>query len=277
MKIDGKAIAEDILRSLRMRVQRYNAQGCTPCVAIILVGADPASLAYVRQKELKVQKIGAHATVIRLPQNSSEEKLLLTIEQCNNDNNIHGIIVQRPLPSRIDIHKINNAVVPSKDIDAFHPTSPYHMPLATAVLKILEHINKRANFAEWLKSHRIVIVGKGQTGGGPTIELLKKMEIEPTVVDSKTKNPKEVTRKADILICAVGKPNLITRNMIKKGAILIAVGMYRGKDGKLHGDYEENDIKDIASYYTPIPGGVGPVNVAMLLHNLLEAVQNQTA
>lgn len=273
MKIDGKVIAEDILRSLTTRVQQCNAQGCTPCVAIILVGADPASLAYVQQKELKAQKIGARATVIRLPQDTSEEKLLLTIEQCNNDNNIHGVIVQRPLPSRIDIHKISNAVVPPKDIDAFHPKSPYPMPLAAAVLKILEHINKRENFAEWLKSQRIVIVGKGQTGGGPTIELLKKMEIEPTVVDSKTKNPKEVTGKADILICAVGKQNLITKGMVKKGAILIAVGMYRGRDGKLHGDYEENDIKDIASYYTPIPGGVGPVNVAMLLHNLLEAVK----
>jgi len=153
------------------------------------------------------------------------------------------------------------------------------MPLATAVLKILEKIHSSTpgveprNFINWLKSKKIVIIGKGETGGGPIIKMLKKINIEFKVIDSKTKTPEKFTKTADIVISAVGKPNILTAKMVKKGVILISVGLYRGKDKNLHGDYTEEKIKNIASFYTPTPGGVGPVNVICLLENLIQATR----
>ncbi|MFH1833253.1 MAG: bifunctional 5,10-methylenetetrahydrofolate dehydrogenase/5,10-methenyltetrahydrofolate cyclohydrolase [Candidatus Levyibacteriota bacterium] len=346
MKIDGKEIAKNILEDLKIRVEKLKEKNIIPGLSIILVGDNPASKAYVRQKELKAEKIGANAVVLNLDSKTSNSELLKTIEQWNNDSNIHGMIVQRPLPSHIDEKKIDLATDPKKDIDSFHPKSPYPMPLAAAVLKILEeiylftngagrhkifakrgttHHNKDfyrgesfheamsslespkvtvsrdepldgesegrlclktrqtekttsainpINFKEWLKSKRIVVIGKGKTGGGPTIQMLKKMGVELQIIDSKTQNPKDFTKSADIIISTVGKPNILKPEMIKKGIILISVGQHKGIDGKFHGDYEENEIKNIASFYTPTPGGIGPVNVAMLLENLVTAAQN---
>ncbi len=288
MRVDGKEIARVILEQLKQKVSELKA---SPHLVVILVGNDPASAAYVRQKELKANLIGIQATVHRLPQNVSQTELLMTIKQFNDDSGVHGLIVQRPLPKAIDEALIDAAVSPEKDIDSFRDDSPYDMPLALAVFKILEKVFKESegtqetnaspsvssvsydSFITWLKTKNIVVMGKGQTGGGPTIALLQKKGINPTVVDSKTTNPSEITKTADILICAVGKSNVVNAEMIKPGAILLAVGMHRGEDEKLHGDYEEEDIKDIASYYTPIPGGVGPVNVAMLLQNLVSSAQ----
>lgn len=320
MKIDGKKIAKEIFEDLQKRVGELKKNGFTPHLAIILVGNDPASVAYVRQKEKKTLEIGGKVVIKNLPTTISQNELLIIIKQFNNDNNVHGIIVQRPLPKHIDSQKVNLATSAQKDIDAFHPNSPFQMPLAQAVLKILEEIHtslydikankgagnkifdsreestsplqyskdahnatkqpttfrdrRQENFVtkpelnNWLKSKNIAIIGKGETGGGPTITLLKKMGIKPVVIDSKTKNPKLLTKNADIIISTVGKENIITSDMLKKGVILISVGMHKGSDGKLHGDYEEEKIKDIASFYTPVPGGVGPINVAMLLKNL---------
>lgn len=298
MRVDGKQIAANIFEELKQRVGELKKKNIVPHLAIILVGNDPASEAYVRQKKLKGEEIGAKVTVHSLSAAISQQKLLSTIEQLNNDNNVHGIIVQRPLPDHIDPALVNQSVDPKKDVDAFHPETKFEMPLAKAVLKILEKIydetkgtqeTKETNakstsvstklvpsvsfnpFLNWLKSKNIVVMGKGETGGGPTIELLKKMGIEPQVIDSKTQNPNEITKQADIVICAVGKSGVLNPQALKQGAILIAVGMFRGKDGKLHGDYEEANVRDIASFYTPVPGGIGPVNVAMLLKNVLKA------
>ncbi len=285
MKIDGKEFAREILEDLQKRVEKYKEKNLTPNLAIILVGDDSASAAYVRQKELKAQRIGVQTITYNLEPRIQNPELLSIIKKLNSNQNIHGIIVQRPLPNHIDEQRISLAVDPRKDIDSFHPRSPYEMPLAAAIMNILEHIfnsyfkrsiKKHQNYLNWLKQQHIVVLGKGQTGGGPTILLLKKIGIDPVVVDSKTQKPEDIIKLGDIVICAVGKPHLITGNMLKKGAIVLGIGMYRGENGKLHGDYEEDDVKNVASYYSPIPGGVGPVNVAMLLSNLLEAVKNQT-
>ncbi|OGH18643.1 MAG: hypothetical protein A3F31_01550 [Candidatus Levybacteria bacterium RIFCSPHIGHO2_12_FULL_38_12] len=285
MKIDGKAIAREIFEELKIRVQNLKEQNIVPHLAIILVGDDPASVSYVNRKKKKGEEIGAAATMYNFPSNISTDTLLKLLKKLNEEPKIHGIIVQRPLPNHVDSELINQAVKPKKDIDAFRKDSPYLMPLASAVLKILEHIYSVISSASerslasfemtkgWLKSQSIVVIGKGETGGGPVIAMLKKMGIQPCVIDSKTKNQELLTQNADIIISTVGKLNIIKSTELKKGVILIGVGMYKGIDDKLHGDYEEEDIKNIASFYTPVPGGVGPINVAMLLENLLQATK----
>lgn len=280
MRIDGKAIASEIFSDLTKRVEQLKKIGIVPHLVVVLIGNDPASEAYVRQKDLKAQAIGAKATIINLESRIKNQELLNLIKKLSKDNTVHGIIVQRPLPKHISSEKINQSVSPEKDIDAFLPQSPFTMPLAAAVLKILEKIygytprvevQKTLIFTDWLKQKNIVVIGKGETGGGPTIALLRKLGATPTVIDSKTVNAPLITEEADIIISTVGRANIVRPENIKKGVILVGVGMHRGEDGKLHGDYEEEDIKDIASFYTPIPGGVGPVNVAMLLKNLTVA------
>lgn len=285
MKIDGNAIAETILEKLKIEISWLAQKGEIPHLVIALVGDDPASIAYVRRKEIKAKSIGIQPTIVKLDSRITTQELLKTIERYNHDDLVSGIIVQRPLPLHIDNERVNLAVNPKKDIDGFHPKTKFIMPLAAAVLLILEHVYSsihhykkivdKKSFKLWLSDKKIVVIGKGQTGGGPTIELLKKMNINPAIIDSRTKNPKEIIKNADIVITAVGKKGVLRKNMFKQDVILIGVGMHRGEDGRLHGDYEENDIKNIASYYTPIPGGVGPVNVAMLLANLVSAAKTQ--
>lgn len=286
MRIDGKQIAAEIFEELKRRVGELKEknlpagrQGIVPHLVIILIGEDPASVAYVRQKKLKGEEIGAKVTVMNYESGITNKELIKTIKQLNNDNNVHGIIVQRPLPEHIDSTLINQSVDPKKDVDAFHSQTKFEIPLAKAVIYILEHIFRSniksdQDFIDWLKSKSIVVIGKGETGGGPTIKLLKKIGIEPITVDSKTQNPDQITAQADIIVCAVGKAGVLNPQAIKKGVILIAVGMYKGEDGRLHGDYEEENVKHIAGFYTPVPGGIGPVNVAMLLKNLVLASEH---
>lgn len=286
MKIDGKAIAASLFTKLSKTVQKLQKKGITPHVAILLVGNDQASAAYVRQKELKASAIGAKATIYHLPEQTTEDMLLKKIQALSIDPTMHGIIVQRPLPKHINPKIINDATDPTKDIDAFCNQTLFDMPLAKAVFYTLEHIyyseiNKNnkddRSYKKWLQTQSIIVIGKGETGGGPTIALLQKQGCRVNVIDSKTKNPEQQTKQADIIISTVGKEGIITASKIKKGVILLGVGMYRGTDGKLHGDYEEADIQNVASYYTPIPGGIGPINVAMLLQNLVYATEKQTS
>lgn len=281
MRVDGKKIADEIFSDLKKRVAVLKKKNTTPHLVIILVGTDPSSVSYVRQKELKTEDIGARTTIINFDAKTKEEELLTLVSNLSRDKLVHGIIVQRPLPNHIHLKKINEAVDPKKDVDGFHPKTRFQMPLARAVLKILEEVHASTpgvgpqKFTDWLKTKLIVVIGKGETGGGPTIQLLRKMKIEPKIVDSKTHNSSLITKKADLLISAVGKQRIVKANMLKKNVILISVGMHKGSDGKLHGDYEESDIKYLASFYTPTPGGVGPVNVAMLLENLVKSAESQ--
>lgn len=278
MKIDGKAIASQLFQNLHHQVVLLSKKQIIPHLAIILVGNDPASVSYVRRKQKKAEEIGAKATILTYDASITNEELLRVIEQLNTDSTVHGIIVQRPLPEHIDTQAVNNAVIPQKDIDAFHTNTPFTMPLAKAALILLEHVyqseKQSDNFDSWLISKNIAVIGKGETGGGPVITLLEAKGIHPAVIDSKTKNPETITKHADIIITAVGKTRVLTKEMIKKGAILISIGQHKQSDGKFHGDYEEDDIQHQASFYSPTPSGVGPVNVACLLENLLQASKN---
>lgn len=271
MKIDGKQIANKILKDLKLKVIKLQEKDISPKLAIILVGEDPASAAYVRQKELKAESVGIKTTTVHLSDKISQENLLETIQQFNNDDNIHGIIVQQPLPQNVNLNSITNAIDPKKDVDGFRPDSYFQMPIAMAVFRILEELRIKIKD---LRNKNIVIVGKGETGGKPIINSLQKLKIKPFVIDSKTQNSLSLMKNADIIISAVGKSDVVKEKMIKNGVILISVGLHKGNDGKLYGDYNENEIKKAASFYTPTPGGVGPVNVACLLKNLIESACN---
>lgn len=272
MKIDGRKIASEILLNLKKRVEDLKKKGITPHMLVILVGKNPASIAYIKQKRLKTEEIGAKFTLIELEESVSNLKLIELVKKLDCSNDISGIIVQRPLPEHINKEELAKAVCPEKDVDSFHPNPKFPMPLAAAVIKILQEVHKLVSsepFNNWLKSKTIVVIGKGESGGGPTIDMLRKMGIEPLIVDSKTKNRDDVIKKGDIVVSAVGKSGIVNSNNIKKGATLIGVGMFKSEDGKLKTDYEEVEIEKKASFYTPVPGGVGPVNVAMLLENLV--------
>jgi len=282
MKIDGRAIAEKILNQLKKRVAILKRRNIIPCLVVIRVGNDPATTSYIAQKEKMVNSIGGKITIYNYPNGVLEKKLLDNLQTFRKQKNIHGIIVQLPLPKHIDQEKLLLAIDPKKDIDGFHPKSDFHMPIADAVTELLEHVfinisHKQQSFVEWLKKQNIVVIGKGKTGGKPIINLLKQQNIQPFVIDSKTMHPEKWTAKADVIISAVGKGKILTRDMVKKGVVLIGIGMRKGMDNKFYGDYNENEIKDVASWYTPIPGGVGPVNAAKLMENLVTAAKCQNA
>lgn len=277
MPIDGKIIAGEILQDLTKRVEILKGKGMTPRLYIITLSNDPSSTAYVRQKVLKGEQIGVKITVAKEDPDITTAGIVEKIEALNKDDSVHGIIVQRPMPKHLDEEKISLAINPKKDVDGFHAGSSFGTPVALAVLEILKQIqkteNKKQKFEEWMKTKRIAVLGKGITAGGPIIKALRKMGVEPQIISSRTEYPNEILKKSDIIISAVGKPNIVGDLMIKKGVILIGVGMHKEEDGKFHGDYDEEEVKDIAGIYTPTPGGVGPVNVAMLLKNLVEAAE----
>lgn len=302
MIIDGRKIADDTLLNLLNRVAHLKKQGVTPTMAVILVGDDPGSESYVRQKQKMADSIHAQVKVIRYPQTVSQAIINKTIEQYNNDSHIHGIILQRPLPKHLQNPKLLNSINPNKDVDGFVPNSLFKVPVAMAVEKILKQIYKlqmirrrksfggqandtsmqqRSNgtikqFVQWMQTQKIVVIGRGETAGTPIAKHFIKNRCTISIIHSKTPNDEKVQllKKADIIISCVGKNQVITAQSIKKGVILISVGIWRDDAGKLHGDYEEDEIKDIASFYTPTPGGVGPVNVASLMENLISAVSS---
>ncbi|MFH1186988.1 MAG: bifunctional 5,10-methylenetetrahydrofolate dehydrogenase/5,10-methenyltetrahydrofolate cyclohydrolase [Candidatus Levyibacteriota bacterium] len=285
MKIDGNIIANKILQELKKKVDCLKKKNILPHLAIILIGENHPSKAYVNQKKLKGELIGIKISIHDFNNDISLSKLKSFVEKLNNDSNIHGIIIQRPLPLQIDEMETRKMVSIKKDVDGFLPNSKFNEPIAKAVLEILNIIfadiqavkNQEEGLTcktinAWLKLKKIVVVGKGDTGGRPVINLFKKMKIAITIVDSKTKAPSEIIKSADILISTVGKP-VIKSNEVKKGAIIIGIGMRKEKNGKLTPDYNQEEVAKIASYYTPVPGGVGPVNVVMLLRNLINSAR----
>ncbi|MCL5432915.1 MAG: bifunctional 5,10-methylenetetrahydrofolate dehydrogenase/5,10-methenyltetrahydrofolate cyclohydrolase [Patescibacteria group bacterium] len=283
MQIDGREIAQKLLSDIKKRVEKLAVNNVFPGLAIILVGEDPASKTYVTQKIKKATEVGIKTILVNL-NTGSESKLITQLEEnltkLNNDKSVHGIIVQRPLPKYIDQQLITDSVLPEKDVDGLRSDSKFEMPLGLAVLEILEKIfeknRPRANFLEWLKPKKITVLGKGITGGKPVADILRKNGANPNIIDSKTSDPDSVIKNSDLVISAVGKERLLNSSNVKKNSILISIGMHKALDGKLHGDYEEEEIKDIVSFYTPTPGGVGPVNVAMLLKNVVLASKNST-
>lgn len=271
MRIDGKAIAEAMLTDLTSQVAILKNDGVVPTLAVILVGDDSESLAYIRQKKKATERIGGRFIFEKLPKTALPKEVAAHVAMYNRDPSVHGLIVQRPLPKHFDM-SVNESVDPKKDVDGFVKNSPFDVPIVKAVLNVLEHIHP-SSFTEWLRQQNIVIMGRGETAGKPIADALARLQCATSVVHSQTPNPNDITRQADIIISCVGKQHVITSSAIKSGVILVSVGLTRGEDSNLHGDYEEEGVKDIASWYTPTPGGVGPLNIASLMQNLVLAAQ----
>jgi len=276
MIINGKAIAQDLLQKLKKDIDGLKQQGITPTLAVILVGKNPESLSYVRQKQFAAEDIGARLVIRYQLSTVDPQTIQSLIREYNKDLNIHGVILQRPLPEHLQNPKLLNSVKPEKDIDGFVPGSKFKVPVALAVEKILQKIYEKNNFISWLHKQHIVVIGRGETAGKPIAAFFIQQGCNVSVIHSQTseKEKQRTLTNADIIISCVGKERVVTPQSIKQGAILISVGIWRDSEGKLHGDYEEDDIKDIASFYTPTPGGVGPVNVSCLMQNLVTAANS---
>lgn len=270
IKIDGRELASNILSNLQSEIEKLKKNKITPTLAIILIGEDKASESFIKQKKLKADEIGVEINLHKFD-SITERELVGLIEDLNNDSKIHGIIVQRPLPKTINNDVIIRIINPDKDVDGYSEGSKFDAPVALAVIEILKSVD-----IENLNDQKIVVIGKGETAGGPIIKILDKKELIFEVIDSKSDNPINIIKNSDIVISAVGKENIVKPKYLNKNQILIGVGLTL-ENGKLIGDYVEDKIKDKVKFYTPRIGGVGPVNVALLMKNLITATKNYAA
>ncbi len=277
--IDGKKIAGDILDGVRSEALRMKERaGIIPGLAVLLVGDDPASRIYIRHKENACKAAAFFSREFKLSQDTSEDEILTIIRELNRDERIHGILVQLPLPGHINPTTVIEAIDPRKDVDGFHPYNlgrlltgnPYHMACTPkGILELLD----RSSIT--IKGKRAVIVGRSNIVGKPVALMLLNRHATITVCHTKTKHLSDVTRQAEILIAAAGKPEIIRADMVGNGAVIIDVGVNRMDDGRLVGDVAFPEVLEKASYITPVPGGVGPMTIAMLLVNTLNAASGQ--
>ena len=273
--INGKKIAQDVRNEIREEALRLKAKtGILPGLAVILVGEDPASKIYVRMKEAACEEVGFLSREYKFPADADEGKILNIISDLNRDDEIHGILVQLPLPGHISSDSIIEAIDPGKDVDGFHPYNigrlftgnPFHM--ACTPLGILELIDRSGTEIEGKEA---VIVGRSNIVGKPLALMLLARHATVTVCHTRTRDLPRVTGRAELLIAAAGRPEMITKDMVRDGAVVIDVGINRLDDGKLVGDVAFTEVAEKASYITPVPGGVGPMTIAMLLKNTLNA------
>jgi methylenetetrahydrofolate dehydrogenase (NADP+) / methenyltetrahydrofolate cyclohydrolase len=274
--IDGKEIARQKKTLIAEEVEKLKKDGIVPGLAVILVGNNPASKTYVSNKERTCRELGMHSVLIELPETVSEQALLNQVAELNEDPSIHGILVQMPLPDHINETKVIETISPEKDVDGFHPVNVGRMMTGQdsflpctpyGVMEMLDYIG-----ADIAGKH-VVVVGRSNIVGKPAGQLFLNKNATVTYCHSKTTDLKAFTRQADILVAAVGKVNLITKDHVKEGAIVIDVGMNRNNEGKLCGDVDFSEVKEIASYITPVPGGVGPMTITMLMFNTLKAAK----
>jgi len=274
--IDGQAIARELREGLMRRVGALAAKGVRPGLAVVQVGNHPASKVYVRNKIRACSEVGLHSEHIELPGNTDEEALLERIRSLNNDAGVHGILVQLPLPAGFSVDRVQETIAPEKDVDGFHPINvgllaigrPRFAPCTPlGIMKLLEHerINPEGRHA--------VVVGRSNIVGKPMALLLLQKGATVTICNSRTPDLGEMTRQADILVVAAGKPMLVTSGMVKQGAVVIDVGINRLADGKLSGDVDFQSVWGTASRISPVPGGVGPMTIAMLIENTLLAAE----
>lgn len=268
--IDGKKISQDIKDELKEQVQLLGEQGKKVSLAVILVGEDPASCVYVRNKKRACEYIGIESLSYELPETTTEEELLALIEELNGKDDVNGILVQLPLPKHMDEDKVIKAIDPSKDVDGFHPQSVGALSIGlpgfvsctpAGIIQLL----KRSNIS--MEGKNCVIVGRSNIVGKPMALLMLRENATVTVTHSRTKDLPTVTKEADILIVAMGKKKFITSEYVKDGAVVIDVGMHRDENNKLCGDVDYDDVAPKCSAITPVPGGVGPMTIAMLMYN----------
>lgn len=276
--INGKEIGQEIRKSVQKRVEKLKEQGITPGLAVILVGENPASKTYVANKQKSCEAIGMFSELIKLPEDVTQEALLDQIRVLNEREDIHGILVQLPLPKHIEEDAVIATISPEKDVDGFSPVSVGKMMLGQdtylpctpfGVMKLLEHSGIE------VAGKHAVIVGRSHIVGKPMGQLLLQKDATVTYTHSKTPDLPSFTKQADILIVALGRANFITKEHIKPGAVVIDVGINRDENNKLCGDVDFADIAEVASHITPVPGGVGPMTITMLLENTVQAAEKK--
>ena len=274
--IDGNALSRQLRESVAQRVATLKTQGITPGLAVVLVGDNPASQVYVRNKVKACEDTGMHSVLEKYDASMTEADLLARIAALNNDPSIHGILVQLPLPAHMDAHKVIETISPAKDVDGFHvasagalmvgqpgfwPCTPY------GCMKMLESIGYS------LRGKHAVVIGRSNIVGKPMAMMLLQQNATVTICHSATPDLKAMTLQADVIVAAVGKRNVLTADMVKPGAVVLDVGMNRNDEGKLCGDVDFAGVKEVASYITPVPGGVGPMTITMLMVNTLESAE----
>ena len=276
--IDGKKISQEIKDELKEKVAAMHAQGQEVTLAVVLVGQDPASCVYVRNKKRACEYIGIRSLSYELEEDTSEEEVLALIDKLNGDKDVNGILVQLPLPKHMDEDKITRAIDPLKDVDGFHPQNVGALSIGlpgfvsctpAGIIQLL----KRSHID--MEGKHCVIVGRSNIVGKPMALLMLRENATVTVTHSKTKDLASVTRQADILIVAIGKKQFITADYVKEGVVVIDVGMHRDENNHLCGDVAYDEVASHCSAITPVPGGVGPMTIAMLMHNCLESVDLQ--
>jgi methylenetetrahydrofolate dehydrogenase (NADP+)/methenyltetrahydrofolate cyclohydrolase len=274
--IDGKAMAMEIRQEIKKQVEELAQKNIKPGLAVVLVGNDPASQIYVRGKEKACSEVGIASETIRLPEDTSESELLNLISKLNSRQDIHGILVQLPLPKHIDSDKIIRSIAPEKDVDGFHPINVGKLALGLPGVKpctpygCLKMLKK---YEIAIEGKKAVVIGRSNIVGKPVALMLLQENATVSICHSRTKDLSEYTKEADILIAAAGKPFLIKTDMVKPGAAVIDVGQNKLPDGQLVGDVDFPGVSQVAGWITPVPGGVGPMTITMLLYNTLESVK----
>ncbi|MCL2676373.1 MAG: bifunctional methylenetetrahydrofolate dehydrogenase/methenyltetrahydrofolate cyclohydrolase [Streptococcaceae bacterium] len=276
--IDGKTLAEKLQGRLKERVEKLKSQGIVPGLVVILLGENPASQVYVRNKERVAERLGFNSQVIRLPESTSQEELLSIIAEYNEDEHWHGILVQLPLPSHILEDEILLAIDPKKDVDGFHPENmgrlwsgnPRMIPSTPAGIMEM--------FAEYnvdLTGKNAVVIGRSNIVGKPIAQLMLEQNTTVTICHSRTKNLTQIASQADVLVVAIGRGKMINAEYVKEGAVVIDVGMNRDENGKLCGDVDFESISEKASLLTPVPGGVGPMTITMLMEQTVRVAESK--
>ena len=278
--IDGKALSEQLRKEVATRAAALKTKGVTPGLAVILVGDNQASQVYVRNKVKACEDVGFHSVLEKYDASMTEAELLARVEALNNDPSIHGILVQLPLPKHIDDHKVIETISPAKDVDGFHVASAGALMVGEVgfkactpygCMKMLESIGMKD-----LRGKHAVVIGRSNIVGKPMAMMLLAANATVTVTHSGTADLAAMTRQADVIVAAVGKVDVLTADMVKPGAVVIDVGMNRNAEGKLCGDVDYNGVKEVAGYITPVPGGVGPMTITMLLVNTMESAERAT-
>lgn len=274
--IDGKKISQEIKEEVKSKVENLKSEGKAVALAVIQVGNDPASSVYVNNKKKACAYTGIESRSYELPEETTERELLALVEDLNEDDTTHGILVQLPLPPHIDADKIIRSISPGKDVDGFHPENVGRLVIGekgfvsctpAGIIQLL----KRSNIE--ISGRHCVVVGRSNIVGKPMALLMIHENATVTVAHSKTRNLKEICKTADILVVAIGKPQFITAEYVKEGAVIIDVGIHRDENNKLCGDVKFDEVEPLASAITPVPGGVGPMTIAMLMNNCVEAME----
>lgn len=278
--IDGKAVSKAVRQRVAAETEELKKKGITPGLAVILVGDDPASHVYVRNKERACEEVGFYSEKYELPENTTQEELNALVDKLNEKKEINGILCQLPLPKHLDDKAVIDRIDPKKDVDAFHPENvgaimigDYHfLPCTPAGVMELIH-----STGVEIAGKKAVVIGRSNIVGKPMAMLLLHEDATVEITHSKTKNLADITRTADILVAAIGKAGFVTADMVKEGAVVIDVGMNRNAEGKLCGDVDFDEVSKKCSYITPVPGGVGPMTISMLMKNTLTAAKLQNS